>query len=350
MASIGDRREQPDVATQMHADMPSSLRAPAGCSAEARAGAELRAHPALRLRLHPLHGLSVLLRLQDCCPTYVLPGSAPISGSWRWTFESIRRAGSPRSPIWRSSPSSTSSSAACSASAWRSCSTRRSAAKACCGRSISIRWRFPSSSPASPGSGSSIPASASSTTCTTGAGRAFHFDWIKNKDFVIYTIVIAGVWQSSGFVMAMFLAGLRGVDNEIIKAAQIDGASTFQLYRRIIIPLMRPVFLSAFVVLAHLAIKSYDLVVAMTERRAGRPRPGLPSLLHVRSSPSGATRWRVGAASADHHADDDLRDHRALSLFRAAGRSRDERRLARRQRRAPHRRDHAEPHRHLRRC
>ena len=94
--------------------------------------------------------------------------------------------------------------------------------------------------------------------------ESFAFDWIKDRHFAIYTVVIAAVWQSSGFVMAMFLAGLRGVDNEIIKAAQIDGASTVTIYRRIIIPLMRPVFLSAFVVLAHLAIKSYDLVVALT--------------------------------------------------------------------------------------
>ncbi len=94
--------------------------------------------------------------------------------------------------------------------------------------------------------------------------ESFAFNWIKDRHFAIYTVVIAAVWQSSGFVMAMFLAGLRGVDNEIIKAAQIDGASTVTIYRRIIIPLMRPVFLSAFVVLAHLAIKSYDLVVALT--------------------------------------------------------------------------------------
>ena len=56
----------------------------------------------------------------------------------------------------------------------------------------------------------------------------------------IYCIVIAAIWQSSGFVMAMFLAGLRGIDNEIIKAAQIDGASNFNLYRRIIIPHAAP--------------------------------------------------------------------------------------------------------------
>jgi glucose/mannose transport system permease protein len=94
--------------------------------------------------------------------------------------------------------------------------------------------------------------------------ESFTFEWIKDSDMAIYTIVIAAVWQSSGFVMAMFLAGLRGIDNEVMKAAQIDGASTFALYRRIVIPQLRPAFMSAFVVLAHMAIKSYDLVIALT--------------------------------------------------------------------------------------
>jgi glucose/mannose transport system permease protein len=94
--------------------------------------------------------------------------------------------------------------------------------------------------------------------------ESFTFDWIKSSDMAIYTIVIAAVWQTSGFVMAMFLAGLRGIDNEVMKAAQIDGASTFALYRRIVIPQLRPAFMSAFVVLAHMAIKSYDLVIALT--------------------------------------------------------------------------------------
>ncbi len=100
--------------------------------------------------------------------------------------------------------------------------------------------------------------------------ESFQFGWIKDRKFAIYTIVIAAVWQTSGFVMAMFLAGLRGIDNEIIKAAQIDGASNFKLYRRVIIPLLRPAFLSAFVVLAHMAIKSYDLVIALTNGGPGR--------------------------------------------------------------------------------
>ena len=100
--------------------------------------------------------------------------------------------------------------------------------------------------------------------------ESFEFDWIKNRTFAIYTVVIAAVWQSSGFFMAMFLAGLRGIDGEIMKAAQIDGASGFRMYRRIIIPLLRPAFLSAFVILAHLSIKAYDLVIALTNGGPGR--------------------------------------------------------------------------------
>lgn len=100
--------------------------------------------------------------------------------------------------------------------------------------------------------------------------ESFSFDWIKNRDYAIYTVVLAAVWQSSGFAMAMFLAGLRGIDNEIMRAAQIDGASNWNLYTRIILPQLRPAFLSAFVILAHLAIKSYDLVIALTGGGPGR--------------------------------------------------------------------------------
>jgi len=94
--------------------------------------------------------------------------------------------------------------------------------------------------------------------------KDFTFDWVINPDFAIYTVVIAGVWQASGFVMALFLAGLRSVDQEIIKAAQVDGVPTLRIYTAIIIPSMAPIFLSAFIVLAHLAIKSFDLVIALT--------------------------------------------------------------------------------------
>ncbi|KCV83764.1 binding-protein-dependent transport system inner membrane protein [Actibacterium atlanticum] len=92
----------------------------------------------------------------------------------------------------------------------------------------------------------------------------FSFDWVINPDRAIYAVVIAGVWQASGFVMALFLAGLRSVDGEIIKAAQVDGIPSYRIYSAIIIPSMAPIFLSAFIVLAHLAIKSFDLVIALT--------------------------------------------------------------------------------------
>lgn len=92
----------------------------------------------------------------------------------------------------------------------------------------------------------------------------FEFRWLVESDMAIYTIVIAAVWQSSGFVMAMFLAGLRGVDDNITKAAKIDGASAIRLYWHIILPIMRPVFFTAIVILTHIAIKSFDLVQALT--------------------------------------------------------------------------------------
>ena len=93
---------------------------------------------------------------------------------------------------------------------------------------------------------------------------SFTFGWLVDPDMAIYTVVIAGVWQASGFVMALFLAGLRSVDQEIIKAAQVDGIPTWRIYSSIILPSMVAVFLSAFIVLAHLAIKSFDLVIALT--------------------------------------------------------------------------------------
>jgi len=126
--------------------------------------------------------------------------------------------------------------------------------------------------------------------------ESFEFGWIKDRDMAIYTIVIAAVWQTSGFVMAMFLAGLRGIDNEVMKAAQIDGASNWALYRRIVIPQLRPAFMSAFVVLAHMAIKSYDLVIALTGGGPGRATE-LPATF-MYSYTFTRNQMGIGAASA----------------------------------------------------
>ena len=125
---------------------------------------------------------------------------------------------------------------------------------------------------------------------------SFEFDWIKNRDFAIYTVVLAAVWQTSGFVMAMFLAGLRGIDNEILKAAQMDGASNWNMYRRIIIPQLRPAFLSAFVILSHLAIKTFDLVIALTGGGPGRATE-LPATF-MYSYTFSRNQMGIGAASA----------------------------------------------------
>ena len=99
--------------------------------------------------------------------------------------------------------------------------------------------------------------------------ESFRFDWIKDSDMAIYCVVIAGVWQASGFVMALFLAALRGINQEIISAARIDGAGPVQIYRHVVVPALRPAFLTAIVVQGHLAIKSYDLVIALTRGGPG---------------------------------------------------------------------------------
>jgi glucose/mannose transport system permease protein len=124
----------------------------------------------------------------------------------------------------------------------------------------------------------------------------FKFDWLINSEMAIYTIVIAGVWQTSGFIMAMFLAGLRGIDGDILKAAAIDGASLPRTYLRIVIPIMRPIFLTSFVVSAHLAIKSFDLVMALT---AGGPGTAtyMPAV-YMYSYSFTRNQMGIGAASA----------------------------------------------------
>jgi len=96
----------------------------------------------------------------------------------------------------------------------------------------------------------------------------FNFALTASKDTAIYAIVITGIWQSSGFAMALFLAGLRAVDPDIIKAAQIDGAGPFRTYARVILPTIAPIFVAVLVVLLQFAIKTFDLVVALT---AGGP-------------------------------------------------------------------------------
>jgi glucose/mannose transport system permease protein len=125
---------------------------------------------------------------------------------------------------------------------------------------------------------------------------SFTFDWLVNTDMAIYCVVIAGVWQSAGFAMALFLAGLRGIDDSIIKAAQVDGASLPRIYWRIILPTLRPVLFSTILVLSHLAIKSFDLVMALTAGGPGYSTDVPATFMYATSFTRGQI--GVGAASA----------------------------------------------------
>ncbi len=78
------------------------------------------------------------------------------------------------------------------------------------------------------------------------------------------SVVLAATWQMSGYTMAMYLAGLRGIPEELREAARVDGATEFQVYRHIVVPLLQPITLSAVIVLGHISLKIFDLVVSMT--------------------------------------------------------------------------------------
>lgn len=98
---------------------------------------------------------------------------------------------------------------------------------------------------------------------------SFTFNPLNDPDIVIYGILIAGLWQGTGLIMVIMLAGLRGIDEDIWKAARVDGIGTVKTYLRIIIPMMRPVFVTALVLIASGIIKLYDLVVAQTNGGPG---------------------------------------------------------------------------------
>lgn len=92
----------------------------------------------------------------------------------------------------------------------------------------------------------------------------FTFDWLVRGDRAIYVIAIAGIWQASGLVMAILLAGLRGVDQELWKAARVDGIPTWRVYLHVIVPMLAPMFVTSTVLLAIAVVKVYDLVIALT--------------------------------------------------------------------------------------
>ncbi len=97
----------------------------------------------------------------------------------------------------------------------------------------------------------------------------FTFDPLYDSDIVIYGILIAGLWQGTGLVMCLLLAGLRGIDEDIWKAARVDGIPVWRTYLFIVIPMMRPVFITTLVIIASGIVRVYDLVVAQTSGGPG---------------------------------------------------------------------------------
>jgi glucose/mannose transport system permease protein len=140
----------------------------------------------------------------------------------------------------------------------------------------------------------SIPADSGVGQFLTGVG----LDWFASPSFGVslgvITLTIAAGWQLSGYTMALYLAGMRGISGDLREAALVDGANEWQIYRYIIIPLLKPITLSVIIILAHLSLKIYDLVVAMGGEGQGFVKD-MPAL-NMWDTTYGQSRFAQGAA------------------------------------------------------
>ncbi|GAB5428078.1 MAG: sugar ABC transporter permease [Devosia indica] len=103
-----------------------------------------------------------------------------------------------------------------------------------------------------------------------GLGWEVDFNWLAQGDTAMYAIILASVWQSAGFYMALMLAGLKGINTEIWSAAKLDGVPLWRVYLEIIIPMMKFTFITCAILLSLGVIKAYDVVVAMTNGGPGQ--------------------------------------------------------------------------------
>jgi glucose/mannose transport system permease protein len=94
---------------------------------------------------------------------------------------------------------------------------------------------------------------------------ALQNNWWNNVTFGIIAIAIPAIWQLSGYVMALFLAGFRGIPNELREAARVDGASEWKLYRYVLFPQLSPVALSALIIIGHMSLKAFDLIMSISK-------------------------------------------------------------------------------------
>jgi glucose/mannose transport system permease protein len=94
-------------------------------------------------------------------------------------------------------------------------------------------------------------------------------DWILSENGAMYSMAIPAIWQMSGYVMALFLAGFRGIPDEMREAARVDGATEFQIYRQILFPQLTPTILTIFIILGHVSMKMFDLIVGINGKSYG---------------------------------------------------------------------------------
>ena len=99
--------------------------------------------------------------------------------------------------------------------------------------------------------------------------------WHTTPRWGMAAIALAAIWQMSGYTMALYLAGLRAIPQELKEAARIDGASEFQIYRRIMIPLLAPITLSALIILGHMSLKVFDLIIAIAGKQLALDVPAI---------------------------------------------------------------------------
>ncbi len=93
------------------------------------------------------------------------------------------------------------------------------------------------------------------------------WQWFRDPDWGMAAMAVPAIWQMSGYVMALFLAGFRGVPDELRESARVDGCGEWQVYRYIVLPMLRPVTLSALIILGHISLKVFDLIVAVSGKQ-----------------------------------------------------------------------------------
>ena len=108
----------------------------------------------------------------------------------------------------------------------------------------------------------------------TGLNHLFHMaklnilqnDWYSSENASMYAMALPAIWQMSGYVMALFLAGFRGIPDDLREAARVDGATEFKIYRHILFPQLKPTFLTVLIILGHISMKVFDLIYGIASK------------------------------------------------------------------------------------